>query len=193
MRDEHGNVKQDKVHGGDLLWDRVPSNRRSASSMSCKDQADAIALAMSGLGKSRKIRPMRGASIDMAVLRQKAQVHLETDSCGRYNYAKAFMYREVETKQKGTYREQIVGYGVARRQHGDPKDSYVGEGLAVSRALEDLGYKVGRRSWGKVKHNDDIKVQRRQQKKRRQDKAEHERTRYQAFKESMERRLRLTT
>jgi len=116
---------------------------------------------------------------------QEPRVELKTDVCGRYHYAKAFMYRDVETKRKGCYREIIEGYGVARRQHGDPKDAYVGEGLAVSRALEDLGFKIGRRAWGKVKHNDDIKVMRRQQKERRQEKAKADRTRYQRFLDSM--------
>jgi hypothetical protein len=121
----------------------------------------------------------------MAILRQRPQVELESDSCGRYHFTKAIMYRDVDTKRNGRYREQIVGYGVARRQHGDPKDTYVGEGLAVSRALEDLGYKLGKRSWGKVKHNDDVKVQRKQQKDRRRAKAEHERTRYERFVDAM--------
>ncbi len=111
----------------------------------------------------------------MAVINTKPGIQLETDKCGRYHFAKAFLYRDVETKHRGPYREQIIGYGVSRRQHGDPKDSYVGEGLAVSRALEDLGYKLGKRSWGKVRHNDDIKVQRKQQKARRQAKAKVER------------------
>ena len=114
----------------------------------------------------------------MAILRQRPQVELISDSCGRYHFTKAIMYRDVDTKRNGPYREQIVGYGVARRQHGDPKDVYVGEGLAVSRALEDLGYKLGKRSWGKVKHNDDIKVQRKQQKARRQAQADRQLERF---------------
>lgn len=143
-------------------------------------------------GKSLKVNMGMKRSVDMAIVQMKPGVELETDSCGRYYYAKAFMYREVDTKQNGHYTEQILGYGVARRQHGDPKDVYVGEGLAISRALEDLGYKLGKRSWGKVKHNDDIKVMRKEQKQRRRDKALEDKTRYELFKESMERRLRLT-
>ena len=117
-------------------------------------------------------------SESMAVLPIRPAVELISDKCGRYHFTKAIMYRDVDTKRNGRYREQIVGYGVARRQHGDPKDTYVGEGLAVSRALEDLGYKLGKRSWGKVKHNDDIKVQRKQQKARRQAMAETEHDRF---------------
>ena len=119
------------------------------------------------------------------------KIELETDTCGRYHYAKAVVYRDVETKRKGCYKERILGYGVARRQHGDPKDMYVGEGLAVSRALEDLGFKLGKRAWGKVKHNDDIKVMRRQQKERRQAKAKADKERYETFSERFATRVKL--
>ena len=141
------------------------------------DKIDSMAFALTGR-REREIFKAKKRSEHMAILRQRPQVELVSDSCGRYHFTKAIMYRDVDTKRNGPYREQIVGYGVARRQHGDPKDTYVGEGLAVSRALEDLGYKLGKRSWGKVKHNDDIKVQRKQQKARRQAMAETEHDRF---------------
>lgn len=66
-----------------------------------------------------------------------------------------------EKKKTSTYVvEEIVGEGVAKRSHKDRKDDYVGKTLALSRALESLAHKVEKRALGKVKHNDDMKVQR---------------------------------
>ena len=163
--------KQELSHVGEKVMgiptSRIMSDSRLNSYGGARNEGMTIGVDVSGFDVEKF--KAKGSVERMAVLRQRPTVQLETDSCGRYHFSKAIMYREVETKRNGTYREQIIGYGVARRQHGDPKDTYVGEGLAVSRALEDLGFKVGRRSWGKVKHNDDIKVQRRQQKERRRE------------------------
>ncbi len=174
VRDEHGNVIPDRVYGGDMIYGRgLPTVDISL------DKVDAMAFAMA-FNKARKtFKDKENEKMG------RPNVHLKTDTCGRYHYATAHISRVVVLKDGCTYEEVIEAIGVSRRQHGDPKDDYVGEGLAVGRALEDLGYKLSRRAWGKVKHNDDIKVMRRQQKERRQDKAKKERTRYQRFVDAM--------
>jgi len=58
------------------------------------------------------------------------------------------------------YEEDIVGEGITKRSGSDRRDDYVGQNLAVGRALEVLAEKVLRRARGKVKHNDDMKLQR---------------------------------
>jgi len=80
--------------------------------------------------------------------------------------------RRIENKKEHTITyvvEEVVGEGVSKRSHKDRKDDYVGKTLALSRALESLAHKVERRAWGKVKHNDDMKVQRAEKKEERRE------------------------
>jgi len=82
--------------------------------------------------------------------------------------------RWVRTETKGKKEscyvvEEIIGEGVSKRSHKDRKDDYVGKTLALSRALKSLATKVERRALGKVKHNDDMKVQRASKKEERRE------------------------
>jgi len=66
--------------------------------------------------------------------------------------------------------EEIVGEGVAKRSHKDRNDDYVGDNLALARALASLTHRVAKRAVDKVKHNDDMKAQRAVKKEQRREK-----------------------
>ena len=189
VRDENGKAIPDRVYGGDMLYgrERVEERLREQGRTLSKaaipsynyDTVDAMAFALTNWERKRTFE-LRHDETEKLKLKENEKmgrpyVQLKTDKCGRYHYATAYLSRTIVLKDGCTYEERIEAIGVSRRQHGDPKDDYVGEGLAVGRAMEDLGYKLSRRAWGKVKHNDDIKVMRRQQKERRQAKAQVER------------------
>jgi len=63
--------------------------------------------------------------------------------------------------------EEIIAEGVAKRTRSDRNDDYVGDNLALCRALDTLSAKVRKRAMGKVKHNDDMKEQRAKRRERR--------------------------
>lgn len=70
-----------------------------------------------------------------------------------------------DTKQS-RISETVIGEGVAKRNFKDKNDEFVGKSLALSRALRHLSIRVDKRAWGKVKHNDDVRVQRRRKRPR---------------------------
>ena len=92
-------------------------------------------------------------------------LEIEGDACAGHHFARVTLSaaRRVEDLDEHTttyFQEDIIGEGVCKRTSGDHNDEYVGQYLALGRALEALSVKVLRRTKGKVKHNDDMKLQR---------------------------------
>jgi len=94
-----------------------------------------------------------------------SDMQVSIEKCAGHHFARVTVEasRRVEDLNAHTityYEEDIVGEGVARKSSKDKNDDYVGENLALTRALLSLTRKVAKRACGKVKHNDDMKVQR---------------------------------
>ena len=88
---------------------------------------------------------------------------LETGKCAGHHFARATCEASRRVSDEHTvtyYDENVVGEGIAKRTSKDRNDEYVGQNLALARALESLAAKVMRRANGKVRHNDDMKLQR---------------------------------
>jgi len=99
---------------------------------------------------------------------------IEQGSCAGHHFCRVTVDigRRIERKHDNLIIyvvEEVVGEGVARRNHKDRNDNYVGKTLALSRALESLAHKTSKRAIGKVKHNDDMKVQRAEKKEERRE------------------------
>jgi len=104
---------------------------------------------------------------------RKLPIDQTIDKCAGHHFARVTLdvSRRVESEDQKTvtfYEEEIVGEGVAKKSGKDRNDDYVGENLALGRALEHLTAKVMRRANGKVKHNDDMKQQRAERKAKRE-------------------------
>jgi len=96
-------------------------------------------------------------------MNRKREIQYEADKCAGHHFARVTLDvgRRIEEEHTITYTEEyIVGEGFAKRSSKDRSDDYVGETLALARALEVLAYRVAKRACGKVKHNDDMKLQR---------------------------------
>jgi len=80
----------------------------------------------------------------------------ETGECGGYHFCRAIL--------DTGWDEEVRGDGVAKKSSRDRNDEYIGENLAMARALEIVARKLTKRTWGHVKHNDDTKAQRKNKK-----------------------------
>jgi len=106
-------------------------------------------------------------------MQNRLSIKQETEKCAGHHFARVTLdcsRRVVDEVHHNVtyYEEEIVGEGVTKRSGKDRNDDYVGENLALGRALEHLTAKVMRRANGKVKHNDDMKQQRAERKAKRE-------------------------
>ena len=90
-------------------------------------------------------------------------IHFDSAKCGRYHFCrvKVDLGRRVEDLKAHSVvytSEEVFGEGVAEKSSKDHNDDYVGETLALARAFNQLSRKLDKRAWGKVKHNDDMKL-----------------------------------
>ncbi len=107
----------------------------------------------------------RGEAMKKTTEYQISGIQIYTQECAGHHIARATLEagRRVEDHDNHVvayYSEDIVGEGITKRSSSDRRDGYVGQNLAMGRALEVLAEKVLKRAVGKVKHNDDMKLQR---------------------------------
>ncbi len=89
-------------------------------------------------------------------------VKIDKAACAGHHFCRVSVdigrYKIQEEPHQRTFiQEEVAGEGVAKKSSIDHNDEYVGETLALSRAMVHLAAKLDTRAWGKVKHNDDMK------------------------------------
>jgi hypothetical protein len=86
---------------------------------------------------------------------------MEAGKCGKYHFCRVSIDIGNWNNEPHVHTfvsEEVVGEGVAIKSKHDSQDEYVGENLALARAMGQLSRKLERRARGKVVFNDNRKA-----------------------------------
>jgi hypothetical protein len=97
----------------------------------------------------------------------KESIEIQHGQCAAHHFCKVTLRLAGAWSWQSGY-EEVVGEAVAKKSSKDRDDDYVGENLALARALTIVADKLTKRVDGHIKHNDDMRNQRKAKKEKKE-------------------------